>query len=65
MILKKVFKHGSSLSFILPKEVCEHLDLRRGDYLYLTSREAGEIVLGKVNLERQPWLVPYIESEKG
>jgi antitoxin MazE len=42
-ITLKFRKHGNSLGFTMPKELCEHLNAREGDTVHVVTEPGGAL----------------------
>ena len=57
----KLCKWGNSLGVRLPQYIAERIGLTAGDYLYITLRDSGEIVIKSVKSKE---ILPQYESEE-
>lgn len=57
----KLCKWGNSLGVRLPQYITERVGLISGDYLYITLRDSGEIVIKPVKAKG---ILPQFESEE-
>lgn len=57
----KLCKWGNSLGVRLPQYITERAGLTTGDYLYITLRDSGEIVIKPVKANG---ILPQFESEE-
>lgn len=57
----KLCKWGNSLGVRLPQYIAERTGLTTGDYLYITLRDSGEIVIKPV---KSKGILPQFESEE-
>lgn len=63
MYVKKVIKHGNSLALVIPKEVCRHYDLKRGDFCVVSVDGENDIVIQKFDPVRRPDLMDLVEKD--
>ena len=64
MYIRKISKHGNSLSVSIPATICRELKLYRGDFLMGKIDEDENIVLGKVADEYREKLLFQQADEK-
>jgi putative addiction module antidote len=55
MLKLKITQIGNSAGLVLPKEVLSHLDVEKGDEVYLTETEGGSYTISALDpdFERQ------------
>lgn len=50
--ISKVIKLGNSLALVIPKNICEELDIKKGNYLAIQI-EGRKMIVKKVGKERK------------
>lgn len=60
MFYKKILKVGDSLAVVIPSEVCNALEIRRGSFVCVTIDEKLQIILTKLSDKTAEQLEPPI-----